>query len=61
MMDNNLSSGSNTTNYSYDTASNVGTVTYPNHVASTFSHDTLNRVTDLNVQAVRSPATIITT
>lgn len=38
------------TNYSYDNASNVATVTYPNGVQSTFTYDTLNRVTGLSSQ-----------
>ncbi len=38
------------TNYTYDSASNVGTVTYPNGVQSTFTYDTLNRVTGLSSQ-----------
>jgi YD repeat-containing protein len=40
--------GSNTTSYSYDSASNVATVTYPNGVVSTFSYDTLNRISGLS-------------
>ncbi len=50
VMDNNLPSGANTTTYTYDAASNLVTVAYPNHVTSTLSYDTLNRVTDLTVQ-----------
>jgi RHS repeat-associated protein len=49
VVDNRLS-GNNTTTYSYDNASNVATVTYPNGVQSTFSYDTLNRVTGLSSQ-----------
>jgi YD repeat-containing protein len=41
-------SGSSTTTYTYDTANNVATVTYPNGVQSTFSYDALNRVTGLS-------------
>ena len=41
-------SGSQTTTYGYDPASNVGTVTYPNGVQSTFGYDALNRVTGLS-------------
>ncbi len=48
VVDGRLSSGSNTTTYTYDTASNVGTVTAPNGVESTFTYDTLNRVTDVS-------------
>jgi len=36
-----------TTTYSYDGASNVGTVTYPNGVTAQYQHDALNRVTSL--------------
>ena len=43
VVDGNLS-GSNTTSYAYDSASNVGTVTYPNNIQMQFTHDTLNRV-----------------
>jgi len=43
-------SGNNTTTYTYDSASNVATVTYPNGVQSQFTYDTLNRVTDLSSQ-----------
>jgi RHS repeat-associated protein len=49
VVDNRLS-GNNTTTYSYDNASNVATVTYPNGVQSTFTYDTLNRVTGLSSQ-----------
>jgi len=42
--------GNNVTSYTYDNASNVGTVTYPNGVQSTFTYDTLNRVTGLSSQ-----------
>jgi RHS repeat-associated protein len=49
VVDNRLS-GNNTTTYSYDSASNVATVTYPNGVQSTFTYDTLNRVTGLSSQ-----------
>jgi RHS repeat-associated protein len=43
VVDGNLS-GSNTTSYTYDSANNVGTVTYPNGIESQFTYDTLNRV-----------------
>jgi RHS repeat-associated protein len=46
--DNRLPVGQNTTYYSYNPASNVATVTYPNGVQSTFTYDDLNRVTGLN-------------
>jgi YD repeat-containing protein len=36
--------GMSPTQYSYDNASNVGTVAYPNGVATQFTYDTLNRV-----------------
>jgi RHS repeat-associated protein len=42
--------GSNTTSYTYDNASNVGTVTYPNGVKAQFTYDMLNRVSTLNSQ-----------
>jgi YD repeat-containing protein len=47
VVDNRLS-GSNTTTYAYDSASNVATVTYPNGVESTFTYDDLNRVSDVS-------------
>jgi RHS repeat-associated protein len=40
--------GQNTTTYSYDPASNLATVTYPNGLESSFTLDNLNRVTSLN-------------
>jgi RHS repeat-associated protein len=40
--------GQNATTYSYDPASNLATVTYPNGLQSTFTYDTLNRVTALS-------------
>ena len=43
-------SGSQTTSYSYDPASNVTTVTYPNGIQSTSTYDTLNRMTDVSSQ-----------
>jgi uncharacterized protein RhaS with RHS repeats len=49
VVDNRLS-GSNTTTYTYDKASNVGTVRYPNGVQSAFTYDTLNRVSGLSSQ-----------
>jgi RHS repeat-associated protein len=48
VVDNRLPVGQNTTTYSYDPASNLATVTYPNGLSSTFGYDTLNRMTDLN-------------
>ena len=46
--DNRLTSGQYTTTYTYDLASNLATVTYPNGVSSTFTYDDLNRVTAVN-------------
>ena len=43
--------GSNTTNYTYDNASNVVTVAYPNGVTSTITYDELNRLTELSTSA----------
>jgi RHS repeat-associated protein len=40
--------GQQTTTYSYDPASNLATVEYPNGLQSTFTPDTLNRLTSLN-------------
>jgi RHS repeat-associated protein len=40
--------GQNTTTYSYDPASNLATVTYPNGLESQFTYDTLNRITAMN-------------
>jgi RHS repeat-associated protein len=40
--------GQNTTTYSYDPASNLATVTYPNGLQSSFTYDDLNRVTAMN-------------
>ena len=50
MVDNNLQipGGQNTTTYTYDPASNLATVTYPNGLSSNFTYDDLNRVTALN-------------
>ncbi len=48
VVDNRLPVGQNTTTYSYDPASNLATVTYPNGLQSTFTPDTLNRLTSLN-------------
>jgi RHS repeat-associated protein len=46
VVDNRLS-GQNTTTYTYDNASNVGTATYPNGLQSSFTYDSLNRLTSL--------------
>jgi RHS repeat-associated protein len=50
VVDNRLVSGANTTTYTYDPASNVATVTYPNAVQTLFQYDTLNRVAGLATQ-----------
>jgi RHS repeat-associated protein len=49
VVDANLS-GSNSTSYTYDTASNLGTVTLPNSVEMQFTYDTLNRVATASSQ-----------
>ena len=36
--------GNGTTTYSYDSASNVGSIAYPNGISAQFTYDTLNRV-----------------
>ena len=51
VVDNRLS-GQNTTSYAYDNASNVATVKYPNGLTSTFTYDTLNRLTELSTPPV---------
>lgn len=43
--------GANVTTYTYDTASNLGTVTYPNGIQSTFNYDQLNRVSAMATQS----------
>ena len=43
--------------YSYDAASNLPGYTYPNSVQTTNTFDTLNRLTNLAVAPVSSPAT----
>jgi RHS repeat-associated protein len=47
VVDNRLS-GNNTTTYNYDNASNVATVAYSNGLQSSFTYDTLNRLTAMN-------------
>ncbi len=47
VVDNRLQ-GYNTTTYTYDSASNVATVTYPNGLQSTFNYDSLNRLTSMS-------------
>jgi RHS repeat-associated protein len=46
VVDNRLT-GNQTTTYSYDSASNLATVTYPNGIQATFTFDQLNRVSQL--------------
>jgi len=50
VVDNRLPSN-NTTSYTYDNASNVVTVAYPNGVTSTSTYDELNRITELSTSA----------
>jgi len=47
VVDNRLSSGPNTTTYTYDPANNLATATYPNSLQSAFTYDSLNRITSL--------------
>lgn len=47
MVDGRLGSGANTTTYTYDLASNLATVTYPNGLESQFTYDQLNRVSTM--------------
>jgi RHS repeat-associated protein len=51
VVDNRLQ-GSNTTSYTYDNASNVATVKYPNGLTSTFTYDAVNRLTELSTPPV---------
>jgi RHS repeat-associated protein len=51
VVDNRLT-GQNTTSYTYDNASNVATVKYPNGLTSTLTYDTLNRLTELSTPPV---------
>ena len=48
VVDNRLPVGQNTTTYSYDPASNLATVTYPNGLQSSFTYDSLNRLKAMN-------------
>jgi RHS repeat-associated protein len=48
VVDNRLPVGQNTTTYSYDPASNLATVTYPNGLVSSFTYDDLNRLKAMN-------------
>jgi YD repeat-containing protein len=50
-VDNNLP-GQNTTTYTYDSASNLATVTYPNGLQSTFTYDPMNRLTELSMPPI---------
>ena len=45
VVDNRLPSGSSTTTYTYDPASNLATAAYPNGLQSTFTYDQLDRLT----------------
>ena len=47
VVDNRLSSN-NTTSYTYDNASNVALITYPNMTQDSFTYDPLNRLTAMN-------------
>ena len=47
VVDNRLQGG-NTTNYTYDPASNLTIATYPNGLQSSYTYDTLNRLTALS-------------
>jgi len=49
VIDNRLPPSQNTTTYVYDPGSNLATVTYPNGVQSSFTYDTLNRLTTLPI------------
>jgi RHS repeat-associated protein len=51
VVDNNLP-GQNTTDYTYDPASNVATVKYPSGLTSTFTYDPLNRLTALSMPPI---------
>jgi RHS repeat-associated protein len=51
VVDNRLT-GNNTTSYTYDNASNVATVKYPNGLTSTFTYDAVNRLTELSTPPV---------
>jgi len=56
--DNRLPAGRNTTSYTYDPASNLATVTYPNGLQSTFTYDNLDRVTAMNTTNSRYDYTL---
>jgi len=49
VVDNWLPVGQNTTTYSYDPASNLATVVYPNGLRSSFTYDDRNRLTNLSL------------
>jgi RHS repeat-associated protein len=49
VVDNNLP-GQNTTSYTYDNASNIAMVATPNGLQSSFTYDTLNRLTAMTTQ-----------
>ncbi len=48
VIDNRLPSGANTAVYTYDSAGNVATATYPNGFQTTFTYDQLSRLTALS-------------
>jgi len=47
--DNNLAAGSNTTSYAYDDVGNLAGYTYPNGVATAYTYNSLNRLTNLTL------------
>jgi RHS repeat-associated protein len=57
VVDNNLP-GQNTTDYTYDQASNVATVKYPSGLTSTFTYDSMNRLTELVYSPQSTPPVI---
>jgi len=54
VVDNRLQ-GSNTTTYTYDSASNLVTAAYPNGLTSAFTYDALNRLTELATSEPSGP------
>ncbi len=55
--DNRLPLAQNTTTYSYDSASNLATVAYPNGLQSAFTYDDLNRLKNLSLSEGSTVAT----
>jgi len=51
VVDDSLPAAANTTNYTYDAASNLVNVAYPNGFTSTLTYDQLNRLTELSSAA----------